>query len=108
MDLEKKRLIKTKDSKVKELKKLLDKEVERLIHPTTGLLEEVNLTPAQETNKPVTNSNDVTSEVDINYRVLGKSSSDHLEEVPFPNNKNDFKTKEHEKESPKENSFKVK
>ena len=37
----KKGLIKTKDSKVEELKKLLDKDVERLIHPIIGLLEKV-------------------------------------------------------------------
>ena len=55
---------------------------------------------AQEISELVTNSNNVTPEVDINYRVLVKPSSEYLEEVLSPNKK-DFKTKEHAKNCPK-------
>ena len=65
MDPEKKRLLEIKNSGIN-------------LNPTIGLLEEVVLASAQKTNEPVTNSYDVTPEVDVDYRVLVNPSSEHL------------------------------
>ena len=63
---------------------------------------------AQEISELVTNSNNVTPEVDINYRVLVKPSSDHSEEIPsLKERKNNLETKKNEKMCPKEHSLKV-
>ena len=87
----KKRLTKTKDFKVKELKKLLEEEMEELTNPGRGSFKENIPTLAQETSKSVIDSYDITLWADMDSRVLKNLSSDHLE-VPFFK-KEHYKTK---------------
>ena len=56
----------------------IEEEIERLINPTTGFLEEAVPTLAQETSKLTTDFNALNAD----YNVLVNPNSEHLEEVP--------------------------
>ena len=56
----------------------IEEEIERLINPTTGFLEEAVPTLAQETGKLTTDFNAATAD----YDVLVNPNSEYLKEVP--------------------------
>ena len=65
----------------------IEEEIERLINPTTGFLEEAVPTLAQETGKLTTDLNAATTD----YDVLVNPNSEYLEEVPPLNRRKTLK-----------------
>ena len=66
----------------------IEEEIERLINPTTGFLEEAIPALAQETGKLTTDFNAATAD----YDVLVNPDSEYLEEVPPPKEKQTLET----------------
>ena len=72
----------------------MEGEKERLVNPTTGLLEEVTPTLAQETGEPTTEFSAVIPNVSVNHDIFVNPSSEYLEEILFPEEGKDLQNKE--------------